>query len=190
MKRREWQLHLRLNPGRAGHLAAGRVPGQVLEQRRLADPGLAVQHQGLAVAAENRRGQPAQRIALGPAAVQRRRAPLPSRCDLAHAPYGSRLYIGIPRAVATWASSARERMPSLTNTCRRCELTVYGDRNRRSATSRLVAPRATRVTTANSDSVSSGQSAACRGPPAAGRTPRARSRLRTRAASRSAPAAA
>src|SRR5215472_3156909 len=44
---------------------------------------------------------------------------------------------------------------------------------RRSATSRLVAPCATRLTTANSDSVSSGQWDEDRGPKLDGRIPRA-----------------
>ena len=34
----------------------------------------------------------------------------------------------IARSAVRRASSTRDRMPSLANTCRRCELTVYGDR--------------------------------------------------------------
>ena len=42
---RERQLHLRLDTHRARHPAAGRLPGQVLQQRGLAHPGLAAHHE-------------------------------------------------------------------------------------------------------------------------------------------------
>ena len=42
---RERELHLRLDPGRPGDAAPGRVLHQILQQRALADPGLAAQHQ-------------------------------------------------------------------------------------------------------------------------------------------------
>ncbi len=44
------QLHLRLDPGGPGHAAAGRVRHDVLEQRALADPGLASEHESPALA--------------------------------------------------------------------------------------------------------------------------------------------
>jgi hypothetical protein len=41
----ERQLHLRFHPGHPDQPHIGRRPGHVLKQRRLADPGLAPQHQ-------------------------------------------------------------------------------------------------------------------------------------------------
>src|ERR1700743_2508964 len=86
---------------------------------------------------------------------------------------------GTTTAYDTPAARSRHQL----NTCRRCELTGNGDKCSCSGASRLVAPRATSLTTANSDSVSSGQAGAERDPWVAGRAPRARSRPRTRAAS-------
>ena len=49
----EGQLRLRLDACRPDHPAAGRLAHQVLQQRRLADPGLPADHQGLADAASD-----------------------------------------------------------------------------------------------------------------------------------------
>jgi hypothetical protein len=64
------QLHVRLHPHRPddGQIRRGR--GQVFQQRRLADPGLAAQHQRPALAAADRRDQLVQQRALAPPAPQ------------------------------------------------------------------------------------------------------------------------
>jgi hypothetical protein len=49
MKSGERQLHLGLDTGRTGDDASVGVPGEVVEQRGLADPGLAADEQHLAL---------------------------------------------------------------------------------------------------------------------------------------------
>ena len=58
----ERQFHLRLDAGGAHHPAAGRVPGQVVEQRRLAHARLAVHHQGPALTGADRLHQPVEHL--------------------------------------------------------------------------------------------------------------------------------
>ncbi len=61
----ERQLHLRLHARHPQHPAPGRLPGQVLQQRRLAHPRLAVHHQHPALTGTHRLDQPVQHAALG-----------------------------------------------------------------------------------------------------------------------------
>jgi hypothetical protein len=72
VQRRERQLHLRLDTHRAHHPAARRLPGQVLQQRRLAHPRLAPHHQSTAFTRTHSRRQPAEHAALDVAAGQLR----------------------------------------------------------------------------------------------------------------------
>ena len=66
----ERELHLRLDARRPGDAAARRVPHQVLEQRALADAGLAAQHQRPARTRAHARHQLIQRRALAAPAEQ------------------------------------------------------------------------------------------------------------------------
>ena len=70
MQSGERELHLRLDAGGPRHPAARRLPGQVVQQRRLADARLAVHHQRPALARAKRPDQPVQHAALGAAACQ------------------------------------------------------------------------------------------------------------------------
>jgi hypothetical protein len=69
------QFNLGLDAGRPGDAAAGRVPHQIFQQRALADPGFAAQHQGPALTGAHGPHQLIQRGALTPAAEQ------PLRCN-------------------------------------------------------------------------------------------------------------
>ena len=66
------QLRLRLHPGQPGGLQASRRRGgdRLVQQRGLADPGLAAQHQGAAVALGGPGQQAAERLAFGRTADQ------------------------------------------------------------------------------------------------------------------------
>ena len=66
----ERQLHLRLDACRPGDATRRRARRQHVEQRRLADPGLAPQHQDAALPADDRRDEAAQDVALALAAQQ------------------------------------------------------------------------------------------------------------------------
>ena len=79
VQHRERQLHLRLDTHRARHPAARRLPGQVLQQRGLAHPRLAVHHQTPAFTRTHRRHQPVEHVAFGAAAGQLRHRPRPGK---------------------------------------------------------------------------------------------------------------
>ena len=64
LQRGERQPGLRLHARGARHLAVGRPLGHVGQQRRLADPRLAPQHQRPALAGAHRVQQPVERLAL------------------------------------------------------------------------------------------------------------------------------
>ena len=64
------ELHLRLDPGRPGDAAPGRVRHQILQQRALADAGLPAQHQRPARTSAHARHQLIQRRALATPAKQ------------------------------------------------------------------------------------------------------------------------
>ena len=64
------QFDLGLDAGRPGNAAPGRVPHQILQQRGLADPGLAAQHQRPALTGAHAHHQLIQRGALAAAAKQ------------------------------------------------------------------------------------------------------------------------
>ena len=64
------ELHLRLDAGRPGNAAPGRVLHQILQQRALADPGLPAQHQRPARTRAHARHQLIQRRALAAPAKQ------------------------------------------------------------------------------------------------------------------------
>ena len=64
------ELHLRLDPGRPGNAAPGRVLHQILQQRALADPGLPAQHQRPARTSAHARHELIQRRALAAPAKQ------------------------------------------------------------------------------------------------------------------------
>ena len=66
----ELELHLRLDPRRACDAAPRRSPGQVSQQRGLADPGLAAQDQDPALTGSHARQQPIQHLALAAPAAQ------------------------------------------------------------------------------------------------------------------------
>ncbi len=70
----ERQLHLRLNSGGPFHPAAGRLPGQVIQQRGLADSRLAAYHEYAALARPDRRYQLVKQGALVAPAPQLRLA--------------------------------------------------------------------------------------------------------------------
>jgi hypothetical protein len=74
MQPSEGQLHLRLDTGGPLDAAARRAPAQVLQQRRLAHPRLAMHHQRPAPAGVDSFHQPVKNLALGVAAGQLRRA--------------------------------------------------------------------------------------------------------------------
>ena len=71
----ERELHLRLHADGPRDAAPGSAPRDVPEQRRLADPGLAAQHQRRALAEPDALQQPVQRFALAAATLQHRRNP-------------------------------------------------------------------------------------------------------------------
>ena len=75
MQAREGQLHLGLHPHRPHDGQIRRRLDQVLQQRRLPDPGLALQHQRPALALADRRDQPVQQRALAGPAFQARLLP-------------------------------------------------------------------------------------------------------------------
>ncbi len=77
VQHRERQLHLRLDTHRARHPAAGRLPGQVLQERGLAHPGLAPHHETTAFTRTHRRQQPVEHVAFGVAVGQLRHCPRP-----------------------------------------------------------------------------------------------------------------
>jgi hypothetical protein len=64
------EFHLRLDAGRPGNAAPGRVLDQILQQRALAGPGLPAQHQRPARARAHARHQLIQRRALAEPAEQ------------------------------------------------------------------------------------------------------------------------
>jgi len=64
MKARERQLHLRFDPYRPHDVEVERRLDEILEQGRLADPSLAAQEQGTALAAADRLEQVVQHGAL------------------------------------------------------------------------------------------------------------------------------
>ena len=70
MQAGEGQLHVRLHPHRPHDGQIRRRRDQVLQQRRLPDPGLAAQHQRPALAATDRRDQVVQQRALARPAAQ------------------------------------------------------------------------------------------------------------------------
>ena len=72
----EGQLHLRLDPHRAHHPAARRLPGQVVQQRCLAHPRLTADHQHAALAGPHGLDDAAEsaHLAAGPSAPRRVRA--------------------------------------------------------------------------------------------------------------------
>ena len=75
----EGQLHLRLHAGRALHPAVRRLPGQVIQQSRLAHAGFAVNHQDPALAGPHGLEAPVEHGAFGAAAHQLRRVPPPRK---------------------------------------------------------------------------------------------------------------
>ena len=125
-ERRERQIRLRLGAGDRQQPAGALA--HVLEQRRLADPRLADQRERTAV-----RHQPIQPFAL-------LRATDEFRQGASH---------------TNFASSVRERTPSLRKIRDRCTSIVFGLTKSAEATSRFVAPRATASATSSSCGVSS-----------------------------------
>ena len=63
MQTGERELHLRLHAGRPCDATSGGLPGDVFQQRRLADPRLAAQHQRRALADSDALQQPVERLA-------------------------------------------------------------------------------------------------------------------------------
>ena len=70
MHRREGELHLGLDSGCPRHPASRRVPGQVIQQRRLARTFLAAQHQHPALTRADRLDQPVENGAFATPPVQ------------------------------------------------------------------------------------------------------------------------
>ena len=66
------ELHLGLDAGSAGDPAAGRAVEKEIEQRRLADPGLAAQHQDPATARLHGGDEAGQRLAFASSSQQTR----------------------------------------------------------------------------------------------------------------------
>ena len=77
MQAAERELHLRLDARRTHHAAALSLPGQVIQQRRLAHARLAAHHQHPALAGPDSRYQAGQRAHLA--------APAPQRYGTGHA---------------------------------------------------------------------------------------------------------
>ena len=77
VQRRERQLHLRLDAPRVCYPAARRLPGQVLQQRGLAHPRLAVHHESAAFTRTHSRHQSAEHVAFRVAVGQARHRPSP-----------------------------------------------------------------------------------------------------------------
>ena len=72
MQGRERAVLLRLDPRHADHPEPARAHHQVIQQRRLADTGLAAHHQRSAPAGPRARDQPVEDLALRLAPEQRR----------------------------------------------------------------------------------------------------------------------
>jgi hypothetical protein len=85
VQRGERQLHLRLDTGGAPHAAFRRLPGQVLQQRCLADTRFAMHDQCPALTCANSLNEPVKRATFGAAAHQLRHAsPHRKACGYLH----------------------------------------------------------------------------------------------------------
>src|SRR5262245_23024933 len=107
MQTGERQLHLRLNACRVGNPATRRLSGEVLQERRLANPWLAMHHQRAALAYAYGFEQPVKYFALGAAVRQLRRLP-PRRPACAP---GHRTTLSPVAGLAATASHWRMRAP-------------------------------------------------------------------------------
>ena len=75
----ERQLHLRLDAPRVRYPAARRLPGEVLQQRGLAHPRLAVHYESAAFTRTHSRHQPTEHVAFRAAVGQARHRPSPGK---------------------------------------------------------------------------------------------------------------